>query len=75
MRTARGQQPNGNPQKAQLPVDNDCSIDGFSGCVTPHDFLKQSLGQRQQLMLNIAFRQGLLELLDAGVGDPRGSEV
>ena len=35
--------------------------------LTPHDFLKQSLGQRQRLVLNLAVRQCLLELLDAFV--------
>ena len=37
--------------------------------LTPHDFLRQSLGQRQRLSGNLALRQCLLELLDAFVGD------
>jgi hypothetical protein len=37
--------------------------------LTPHDFLRHSPGQRQQLVANLALLQRLLELPDAFVGD------
>jgi hypothetical protein len=44
---------------------------GFLTCLIAHEFLRQSLGQRQRLVLDLAFRQCLLELLYAFVGyDP-----
>ena len=43
----------------------------FLTCLTPHGFLRQSLGQAQRLAANLALRQRLLELLLASVGNPR----
>ena len=37
--------------------------------LTPHDFLRQSLGQRQRLAANLAVRQCLIEALDTSWGD------
>ena len=41
---------------------------GFLACLTSDEFIKQSPGQRQRLVVNLAVWQCLLELLHAFVG-------
>ncbi len=52
----------------------------FTGSLTPHEFLRQPLAQRQRLVRNLTVWQCLLEILDAlvshlGVGRPESFET